>query len=520
MTQHAGTTEHVDVLIVGAGLSGIGAAQRIQHAFPGRSYTIFEARDASGGTWDLFRYPGVRSDSDMHTLGYRLRPWKQDQAIADGSAILRYIRDTAAEAGVDRHIRFGHRVVRAEWSSNEGQWTVEASHSGGTTRVTADFLYVCTGYYRYEAGHTPEFPGVEHFGGTVVHPQRWPEDLDYTGSNVVVIGSGATAVTLVPAMAEQAAHVTLVQRSPTYIVSLPTEDAVANRLHNLLGSRLASAIVRWKNVLLMTATYQLSRRRPALVRSLIRRATRSRLPRNYPVDTHFNPRYDPWDQRLCVVPDGDLFTAIRHGHASMVTDGIREFTPTGLRLSSGAEIDADIVVTATGLSLLPLGGIDLTVDGQDVALPDTTAYKGLMLSGVPNLAFTVGYFTASWTLKADLVAEYVVRLLRHMDARGYSRCVPVKDDPEATDKPLIDFDAGYVQRSIHHFPRQGSRDPWRFHQNYLRDMFILRHGRIDDGHLRFSRRDYDDSAHYLSGLANGVRASPRRLVLPLLRRRS
>jgi monooxygenase len=481
-------TEHLDVLIIGAGLSGIGAAHHLQAAFPGRSYAILEARDAIGGTWDLFRYPGVRSDSDMHTLGYRFRPWTQAKAIADGPAILRYIRDTAAEAGIDRHIRFGYRAVRAQWSTLDARWTVEAVHHGETVRLTTSFLYLCTGYYRYDTGHAPQFPGIERFGGTIVHPQHWPENLDYAGKKVVVIGSGATAVTLVPALADQAAHVTMLQRSPSYILSLPAQDAIANRLRRLIGPRRAYPIVRWKNVVIGTLIYQLSRRRPNIVKSLLRKAAIRQLPPGYAVDTHFKPRYQPWDQRLCFVPDGDLFAAISQGRVSVVTDEIAELTETGLRLASGAELDADIVVTATGLRLLALGGIQLAVDGHQVHLPRTMAYKSMMLSGVPNLAFTVGYTNASWTLKADLVSEYVLRLLRYLDAHGYDQCVPTNDDPTVTERPLLDFQAGYVLRSIDEFPRAGSRPPWQLGMSYAHDVLKLRYGAIDDGAMRFSRR--------------------------------
>jgi len=478
---------HVDVLIVGAGLSGVGAAHQLQKAFPRRTYTILEARDAIGGTWDLFRYPGVRSDSDMHTLGYRFRPWTQTKAIADGSSILRYVRDTAAEAGIDRHIRFGHRVVRASWSTEDARWTVDAVHNGQTVTLTASVLYVCSGYYHYDAGHVPEFPGIKSFGGTVVHPQQWPEDLDYTGKKVVVIGSGATAVTLVPAMADKAEHVTMLQRSPTYVMALPAEDAIATRLRRLIGPRRAYFVVRWKNVLMGTFFYQLSRRRPNVVKSLIRKAMIKQLPPGYDVDTHFRPSYNPWDQRLCLVPDGDLFTTIRHGKASVVTDQIAEFTETGLRLESGEKLDADIVVTATGLRMLAFGGIDLSVDGRAIELPKTMAYKGMMLSDVPNFVFTVGYTNASWTLKADLVSDYTVRLLRHMDAHGYDQFVPTNDDPTVTEKPLLDFQAGYVLRSIDEFPRAGSRAPWQLGMSYAHDVVSLRHRPVDDGTMRFSR---------------------------------
>jgi monooxygenase len=478
---------HVDVLIVGAGLSGVGAAHQLQKAFPRRTYAILEARDAIGGTWDLFRYPGVRSDSDMHTLGYRFRPWTQAKAIADGSSILRYVRDTAAEAGIDRHIRFGHRVVRASWSTEDARWTVDAVHNGQTVTLTASVLYVCSGYYHYDAGHVPEFSGIKSFGGTVVHPQQWPEDLDYTGKKVVVIGSGATAVTLVPAMADKAEHVTMLQRSPTYVMALPAEDAIATRLRRLIGPRRAYFVVRWKNVVMGTFFYQLSRRRPNVVKSLIRKAMIKQLPPGYDVDTHFRPSYNPWDQRLCLVPDGDLFTTIRHGKASVVTDRIAEFTETGLRLESGEKLDADIVVTATGLRMLAFGGIDLSVDGRAIELPKTMAYKGMMLSDVPNFVFTVGYTNASWTLKADLVSDYTVRLLRHMDAHGYDQFVPTNDDPTVTERPLMDFQAGYVLRSIDEFPRAGSRAPWQLGMSYAHDVVSLRHRPVDDGTMRFSR---------------------------------
>jgi len=482
------TTEHVDMLIIGAGLSGIGAAHHLQSAFPDRTYAILEARDSIGGTWDLFRYPGVRSDSDMHTLGYRFRPWTQAKAMADGPAILRYIRDTAAEAGIDRHIRFGYRVVRAAWSTPDARWTVEAVHRGEPVRVTTNFLYICAGYYRYDTGHEPHFPGIDRFGGAVIHPQQWPESLDYAGRKVVVIGSGATAVTLAPAMADQAAHVTMLQRSPTYILSLPAEDAIANSLRRLLGARRAYPIVRWKNVMISTLIYQLSRRRPRIVQWMIRKGAVRRLPPGYDVDTHFRPRYQPWDQRLCLVPDGDLFAAIRQGRVSVVTDRIAQFTETGLRLESGAELEADIVVTATGLRLLPFGGIQLAVDGRDVKLPETMAYKGMMLSGVPNFAFTIGYTNASWTLKADLVSGYVVRLLRYLDTHGYDQCVPANDDPTVTERPLLDFQAGYVLRSIDELPKAGSRAPWRLGMSYAHDLLKLRYGPIDDGAMRFSRQ--------------------------------
>ncbi|HEY2277910.1 MAG TPA: NAD(P)/FAD-dependent oxidoreductase [Streptosporangiaceae bacterium] len=523
-------TEHVDVLIVGAGLSGIGAAHQLQRAFPQRKYTILEARDAIGGTWDLFRYPGVRSDSDMQTLGYRWRPWTGAKAIADGPSILQYVRDTATEAGIDRHIRFGLRVTRASWSSADARWTVEASQvasqdggqpaseatsradgadvaSGassagepggagaaatggtlGTVTFTCNFLLVCTGYYRYDHGYQADLPGIENFGGRVVHPQQWPQDLDYAGQRVAVVGSGATAVTIVPAMAETAAHVTMVQRSPSYIISVPTTDPIDAKLRKRVGARRAYPVTRWKNVAVSTLIYQLSQRRPQMMRNWIRGMTVKQLPAGYDVDTHFKPVYGPWDQRLCLIPDGDLFRAIGEKKASVVTGKIATFTEHGIRMESGAEVEADIVVTATGLQLLALGGLQLTVDGQDISLPETMAYKATMLSGVPNFALTIGYTNASWTLKADLVSDFVVRLLQYMDRHNYAVCVPVNDDPGVTERPLLDFAAGYILRSMHEFPKSGSRTPWRLGMSYLNDVVMLRHGRIDDGVLRFSRR--------------------------------
>ncbi len=490
-----GSTEHTDVLIVGAGLSGIGAAHHLQDRFPARSYLILEAREAIGGTWDLFRYPGVRSDSDMYTLGYRFRPWPERKAIADGPDILRYIQDTAAAAGIDRRIRFGHRVVSASWSSREARWTVEAARAdGGTARFSCGFLFVCSGYYRYDQGYSPQFAGAGRFTGQIVHPQHWPDDLDYAGKRVVVIGSGATAVTLVPALTGRAAHVTMLQRSPSYILSVPASDELANRLRRLLGSRASYPVNRWKNVALTTLLYQLSRRRPELVKKLIRSGVSRQLPAGYDVGTHFTPRYQPWDQRLCLVPDGDLFKAIRAGEASVVTDQIEEFTPTGLRLASGAQLDADIVVTATGLNLQLFGGMTLSVDGRPVDPAQAFAYKGMMLSGVPNFAFTVGYTNASWTLKADLVSEYLCRLLGHMYAAGHRQCVPVLGDPAMEQRPLLDLTSGYVQRSLSDLPRSGNRRPWRLGMSYAHDLVALRYGRIADGVMTFSGPRPDGSA--------------------------
>jgi cation diffusion facilitator CzcD-associated flavoprotein CzcO len=476
-------TEHVDVLVVGAGLSGIGAACRLTTEHPQRTYAVLEAREASGGTWDVFRYPGIRSDSDMFTFGYRWRPWRGDRALADGALILDYLRAVAEEYGVDRAIRYRHRVVAAAWDSATARWTVEVDHDGERGTMTASFLWGCTGYYDTEQGHAPEFPGQERFTGRIVHPQHWPEDLDHAGQRVVVIGSGATAVTLVPAMATTAAHVTMLQRSPTYVLSLPAVDPVARRL-SWLPHRLRYPLVRWKAILLAMASYQLSRRRPEAVKRLIRKLTAKQLPEGFDVDTHFKPVYDPWDQRLCFVPDGDLFRAIRHGDAGVVTGTIETFTETGIRLAGGEELEADLVVTATGLNLKPFGAIRLTVDGRDVEPAESMAYKALMLSGVPNFAFTIGYTNASWTLKADLVADYVCRLLRHLDDHGHRVVVP-QPDPDVAPTPFMPLSSGYIERSRHLLPQQGDRAPWRLAQNYLHDVRTIRRDPIDDGVLAF-----------------------------------
>jgi cation diffusion facilitator CzcD-associated flavoprotein CzcO len=424
----------------------------------------------------------------MFTLGYSFRPWNDAKAIADGPSILRYIRDTARDYGVDRSIRFGHRAVRAEWSTEDARWTVAAKRTDTdeTLELTCAFLFLCTGYYRYDEGYTPHFEGTERFRGSIVHPQHWPEDLDYDGKRVVVIGSGATAVTLVPTMSERAAHVTMLQRSPSYIVSLPASDPFADRLRSRLTPKMAYAIVRWRNVLRQMASFALSRRAPKLARKLVRGWVEKQLPEGYDVDKHFSPTYDPWDQRLCLVPDGDLFAAIGAGRASIATDRIQSFTEGGLALESGAELEADVIVTATGLNVLPLGGLKFAVDDVEVAIPKTVAYKGMMLCGVPNLAMALGYTNASWTLKCDLVAQYVCRLLNHMDENGYAFCTPQAPDPSLPTRPFIDLKSGYVRRSIDALPRQGASLPWRLHQNYIRDIRLLKRGRIDDAML-FSR---------------------------------
>jgi monooxygenase len=457
--------EHVDVVVIGAGLSGIGAAWRLRESLPGKTFVILEARAAIGGTWDLFRYPGVRSDSDMFTLSYPFRPWREPESIAAGDKIRRYIEETAAEGDLTRHIRFGARVTAAAWSSTAARWTLTLADG---REMTCDFVYACAGYYDYAAGYQPDFAGLSDFTGRLVHPQLWPADLDYTGRRVVVIGSGATAVTLVPAMASTAAHVTMLQRSPSYVTALPEHDAVAGALRRVLPAATANRLVRAKNIVLTQGFYQLARRRPRQVRRMLRRFAIRRLGDPAYVDEHFNPRYDPWDQRLCVIPSGDLYTVIRAGRASVVTDQIDTFVPAGIRLRSGRVLDADVVVSATGLSLLPVGGVALTVDGRPVDVGACTAYRGMMLGGVPNFAYCIGYVNASWTLRADLSHRYIVKLLGHMDRLGFAVAIP--QTPVGQGRPLLDLSSGYVQRALDKFPRQGARDPWLIRQNYLRDV--------------------------------------------------
>jgi monooxygenase len=485
--EHAGNPEHVDVLVVGAGLSGIGAAAQLTRRHPGRSYLVLESRQASGGTWDLFRYPGIRSDSDMYTLGYRFRPWTREKALADGQSILDYVRETAREYGVDARIRYGHRVVAASWDGDSATWTVTARTADGDSVFTAEFLWACTGYYDYDEPYTPVIPGLGDFAGPVVHPQHWPRDLDHTGKRIVVIGSGATAVTLVPALAASgAAHVTMLQRSPTYILPMPSVDPLAARLRRWLPERAASRAIRWKSIAVALASYQVSRRWPDFARRFVRRANVAALPEGYPVDTHFRPTYNPWDQRLCLAPDGDLFRAISDGSVTVVTDTIAGVTADGVRLTSGETLEADVLVTATGLRLVPLAGIEISVDGTVVKIPETMAYRALMLAGVPNLVFTVGYTNASWTLKADLVADFFCRLLSHLDEHGDRTFVAAPDD-DVTEAPLMDFTSGYVTRALPLLPKQGDREPWRMRQSYPHDLRAVRRAPLDDGVLRFSR---------------------------------
>jgi monooxygenase len=474
----------LDVLIVGAGLSGIGAAVALSRDCPGKRYAIVEARAATGGTWDLFRYPGVRSDSDMHTLGYSFRPWTEAKAIADGPAILRYVRATADEYGITPRIRFGCRVVAAAWSSEQACWSVELDEGGAMRTVRTRFLYLCSGYYSYTRPHRPAFAGEETFQGTIAMPQFWPADLDYTGKRVVVVGSGATAVTLVPAMAGRAAHVTMLQRSPTYVVSRPAEDRIGNRLRRHLPAGAAYALTRWKNVVEGMVLYRLARRRPEQVkRHIVALAARALGP-GVDARRHFSPSYKPWDQRICLVPDGDLFNSLRAGSASVVTDTIERFTPGGVLLASGQELAADIVVLATGLTVELFGGMRLSVDGRPFDAPAAMAYKGMMLSDLPNAAMAFGYTNASWTLKADLTAGYVCRLLNYMDRHGHAIAVPRREEGVAP-RPFLDFTSGYVQRAASVLPQQGERRPWQVYQNYLQDLLTIRYGRLRDGVMRF-----------------------------------
>jgi cation diffusion facilitator CzcD-associated flavoprotein CzcO len=481
---------HFDVLVVGAGLSGVSAGYHLQTRCPGKSFAILEGREAIGGTWDLFRYPGIRSDSDMHTMGYAFRPWREAKAIADGPSILRYVREAARDHGIDGKIRFRHQVKKASWSSADARWTVvaEVGEEKTAARFTCGFLFMCGGYYDYAEGYTPAFEGAERFAGRFVHPQFWPQDLDWTGKRVVVIGSGATAVTLVPAMAQKAAHVTMLQRSPTYVVSRPAEDALANRLRAILPARIAYSLIRWRNVLGGMYFFNLARKKPQETKAGIIGLVRQHLGPDYDVGTHFTPRYNPWDQRLCLVPDADLFEAIKSGSVSVVTEEISSFTEKGIALRSGAELEADIIVTATGLKMQLLSDIEFSVDGARVDLAKTMTYKGMMYSDIPNLASAFGYTNASWTLKCDLTCEYVCRLINFMDRRRFDEATPRRTDPTVAEAPWLNFTSGYVQRAIDKLPRQGTKRPWKLYQNYALDLVTLRFGSMDDGTMEFSRR--------------------------------
>ena len=483
--------EYVDVLIVGAGLSGIGAAWHLQDKCPGKSYLILEGRESMGGTWDLFRYPGIRSDSDMYTLGYKFKPWTEGKAIADGPSILNYIRETASEAGIDRNIRYQHTVTSANWSSEDAAWTV-ATHDAATDEIVTircSFLLMCSGYYNYEQGYLPEFKGRDRFRGETVHPQHWPEDLDYSGKKIVIIGSGATAVTLVPEMAKEAEHVVMLQRSPTYMASLPDTDWIARLLQWLLPEKTAYAVVRWKNVNFQRWIYWQAKKTQKMLRRKLLKMARKELGKGVDFDKHFVPSYDPWDQRLCLVPNGDFFEAVRDGRASVVTDTIAEFTENGIRLESGQELEADIIVTATGLDLCVLGDVEISVDGRPIDVSETFSYKSMMFSDVPNLVSTFGYINASWTLKADLTAEFSCRLLNHMTETGMRQCTPrLRDDEQdMAGKDWIEgFSSGYIQRKTHLLPKQGAASPWLNTQNYALDRKTIGEGPVEDGVLEFN----------------------------------
>jgi len=489
---HANAEVDYDVLIVGAGLSGVAAAYHLQDRLPSTTFAILESRASMGGTWDLFRYPGVRSDSDMYTLGFSFRPWKTDQSIAEGQTILDYVKDTAHEFGIDKKIQFEHKVLAADWDSANARWTVRVQRTvdGRTEQLNyrCSFLYMCSGYYDYEKGHAPQWAGMDQFEGQLIYPQFWPENLAYADKRVVVIGSGATAVTLVPTMAQTAKHVTMLQRSPTYIFALPSRDVVAQKLQSWLPSKIAHRLIRTKNVLLSMYLYNFARRKPEEAKGAILKMAAKQLGPDFDVAKHLTPRYKPWDQRLCIVPNGDLFKAIRSGKASIVTDEIDSFTRTGVRLRSGEQIDADIIVSATGLKLRLLGGATVTVDGKAVNLGDTVSYKGMMSSGVPNMASTFGYTNASWTLKAELVAKYVCRLIEHMQSGGFDTCVPVLSSADAGTQPAVDLTSGYIQRAAAQLPRQGVHKPWIYHQNYARDLAAFRFGKLEDGAMQFERR--------------------------------
>ncbi len=486
-------TEHVDVLVVGAGLSGIGAACHLKKNCPNKSFALLEGRKALGGTWDLFRYPGIRSDSDMYTLGFSFKPWEHAKAIADGPSILAYLQETARENAIEKSIRYQHQVKAAAWDSTSARWTLtvevgndETGKAPAVVQMSCNFLFMCSGYYAYAQGYTPEFPGIGQFGGQVVHPQKWTPDVDYAGKKVVVIGSGATAVTLIPELAKHATQVTMLQRSPTYVVARPSEDEWANRLRKWLPSKLAYALTRWKRVLLGMYVFRLCRTDPAKMKRLLLGGVRMALGPDYDVKTHFTPRYNPWEQRLCLVPDGDFFQSIKSGRAQVVTAQIERFNAKGILLTSGQQLDADLVVTATGLNLQVLGGLQLTVDGVVQDLSKTMNYKGLMYSGIPNLASSFGYTNASWTLKCDLTCQFVCRLLNHMDKKGLAYCVPRNNDASVEERPWVDFSSSYFARAMHLFPKQGSKTPWRLYQNYPKDIMLLRYGKVDDGVLQFA----------------------------------
>ncbi|MGK2865530.1 MAG: flavin-containing monooxygenase [Mycobacterium sp.] len=481
-------TEHLDVVIVGAGISGISTAWHLQDRCPTKSYAILERRDNIGGTWDLFKYPGIRSDSDMFTLGFRFKPWTSAKAIADGASIWNYINEAATENGIDKHIRTGHRVTSVDWSDADNRWTINVEHAGEQKQLTASFLSVCSGYYNYDEGYAPEFPGAADFAGQVIHPQHWPEGLDYAGKKIVVIGSGATAITLIPSLVnEGAGHVTMLQRSPTYIGSLPLVDPVAAQANKYLPKNVAHVVNRWKAIAMATGQYQLARKFPAMFKKALKDMATRRLPDGFDYEKHFSPRYNPWDERVCLAPNGDFFKTIKAGKADVVTDTIATFTETGIKLGSGEELQADIIITATGLNMQLFGGATATRNGEPIDLTKSMTYKGLMLSGVPNMAITFGYTNASWTLKADLVSEFICRVLNYMDANGFDRVEPQHPGDSIDEEPFMDFTPGYFRRAMDTLPKSGSEAPWKLKQNYFFDLRLIRHGKVDEDSLHFTK---------------------------------
>ncbi|MEX7473774.1 flavin-containing monooxygenase [Mycobacterium adipatum] len=481
-------TEHLDVVIVGAGISGISTAWHLQDRCPTKSYAILERRENIGGTWDLFKYPGIRSDSDMFTLGFRFKPWTSSRAIADGQSIWNYINEAAVENGIDKHIRTGHRVTSVDWSDADNRWTINIETAGEQRQLTASFLSVCSGYYNYDEGYSPEFPGAEDFKGQIIHPQHWPEGLDYAGKKIVVIGSGATAITLIPSLVnEGAGHVTMLQRSPTYIGALPLDDPIAAQANKYLPKNVAHMVNRWKAIAMATGQYQVARRFPKVFKKALRDMATRRLPEGFDYDKHFSPRYNPWDERVCLAPNGDFFKTIKAGKADVVTDTIETFTETGIKLTSGAELQADIIITATGLNMQLFGGATATRNGEPIDLTKSMTYKGLMLSGVPNMAITFGYTNASWTLKADLVSEFICRVLNYMDANGFDRVEPQHPGDAIDEQPFMDFTPGYFRRAMDTLPKSGSEAPWKLKQNYFFDLRLIRHGKVDEESLHFTK---------------------------------
>ncbi len=481
-------TEHLDVVIVGAGISGISTAWHLQDRCPTKSYAILERRENIGGTWDLFKYPGIRSDSDMFTLGFRFKPWTSSRAIADGQSIWNYINEAAVENGIDKHIRTGHRVTSVDWSDADNRWTINIETAGEQRQLTASFLSVCSGYYNYDEGYSPEFPGAADFKGQIIHPQHWPEGLDYAGKKIVVIGSGATAITLIPSLVnEGAGHVTMLQRSPTYIGALPLDDPIAAQANKYLPKNVAHMVNRWKAIAMATGQYQVARRFPKVFKKALRDMATRRLPEGFDYDKHFSPRYNPWDERVCLAPNGDFFKTIKAGKADVVTDTIETFTETGIKLTSGAELQADIIITATGLNMQLFGGATATRNGEPIDLTKSMTYKGLMLSGVPNMAITFGYTNASWTLKADLVSEFICRVLNYMDANGFDRVEPQHPGDAIDEQPFMDFTPGYFRRAMDTLPKSGSEAPWKLKQNYFFDLRLIRHGKVDEESLHFTK---------------------------------